>query len=101
MFDFLKENGNFPDIDWYCDHCNDYLNSQSGFHDGCGDWTCTKCGQITPINESEIIGGNDAENNIPKQITVDCPICMAELTKWSDVDQAYCPTCDMWVEVFD
>ena len=21
----------FPDIDWYCDHCNAYLNDQAGF----------------------------------------------------------------------
>ena len=105
MFGFFKKKENFPNIDWYCDDCGDYLNSQSGFHDGCGEWTCTLCGHITPINESEIIDdndfGNDAEDDIPKQITVDCPICMAELTKWSDVDQAYCPTCDMWVEILD
>lgn len=105
MFGFFKKKDKFPDIDWYCDDCGDYLNSQSGFHDGCGEWTCTQCGHINPINESEIIDnnvfGNDAEDDIPEQITVDCPICMAELTKWNDVDQAYCPTCDMWVEIFD
>ncbi len=23
----------FPDIDWYCDNCDAYLNSQPGFDD--------------------------------------------------------------------
>jgi hypothetical protein len=40
------------------------------------------------------------ENNtpLPDLIIVNCPICMAELTRYSDVEEAYCPTCDMWVE---
>ena len=102
MFGFLKKRENFPDIDWYCDDCGDYLNSQSGFYDGCGNWTCTVCGHINPINEGAIIWDDDFDNDdidIPEEITVNCPICMAELTIRSDVDQAYCPTCDMWVEI--
>ena len=58
-----KRNDLFPDIDWYCDNCHDHLNSQPGFHDDCGDWTCTKCGQFTPINEFEIIWDDDLSND--------------------------------------
>lgn len=105
MFGFFKKKDHFPDIDWYCDDCGDYLNSQSGFHDDCGEWTCTLCGHISSINESEIIDdsdfGKDTGYSIPEQITVNCPICMAQLTKWSDIDEAHCPICDMWVEIFD
>lgn len=63
MFGFSNKKEKFPGIDWYCDDCGDYLNSQSGFHDGCGDWTCTKCGQINPINEDEIIWDNGFVGN--------------------------------------
>ena len=63
MFGFSKKKENFPDIDWYCDYCNDYLNSQSGFHDGYGNWTCTICGHINPINENEIIEDDDFGND--------------------------------------
>lgn len=36
----------FPNIDWYCDRCNAYLNSQNGFDDHnythtCGDYSST------------------------------------------------------------
>ncbi|PKO00656.1 MAG: hypothetical protein CVU43_14015 [Chloroflexi bacterium HGW-Chloroflexi-5] len=64
MFGSKKEN-KFPDVDWYCDNCRDYLNSQSGFHDDCVDWTCTKCGQINPIDENEIIWEDDFGNDEP------------------------------------
>lgn len=33
----------------------------------------------------------------PKEIKMNCPICMAELDTWDDVNQAFCPTCDQWV----
>ena len=89
-------------IDWFCDDCNDYLNDQSGFHDGCGNWTCTICGHVNPINENEIIEDEDEDDSVdPKQIIVACPICMAELEAWSDASYAHCPTCDMDVEISD
>ena len=122
MFGFLKKvffemTENFPDIDWYCDYCNDYLNSQSGFHDGCGEWTCTKCGQINPINEDEIIGyddfgdddfGNDASydfdlgvsTSVGRNVCISCgqSISRGYLTvPWEDGDNPYayvrCPYC--------
>ena len=37
----------FPDIDWYCDRCNAYLNSQSGFNDHKYIWECSECGHKT------------------------------------------------------
>ena len=62
MFGFFKKKETFPDIDWYCDDCGDNLNSQPGFHDGCGEWTCTLCGHENPINESEITYDDDFGN---------------------------------------
>lgn len=47
------------DVDWYCDMCNDYLNSQPGFNTTCGDWQCTKCGAYNSIHEDEIIDLDD------------------------------------------
>lgn len=55
MFGFIKKE-EFPNIDWYCDNCNDYLNSQSGFYDGCGNWTCTNCGHINPLLKMKSFG---------------------------------------------
>lgn len=62
MFSFKKKE-KFPNIDWYCDNCNDNLNSQSGFYDGCDNWTCTNCGHINPIAEDEIIWDDDTGND--------------------------------------
>lgn len=61
MFSFKKKE-KFQNIDWYCDNCKDYLNSQSGFYDDCGNWTCTNCGHINPIAEDEIIWDDDTGN---------------------------------------
>ena len=45
----------YPNIDWYCDECDAYLNEQSGFDDHCGTWVCTECGHENEISESQII----------------------------------------------
>jgi hypothetical protein len=45
----------FPDIDWYCDECDAYLNDQPGFDDNCGVWVCTECGCENEISEDQII----------------------------------------------
>lgn len=63
MFNLFKKKEQFPNIDWYCDYCNEQLNNQSGFYDGCIDWTCTKCGNVTPINETEIIYNDDFDED--------------------------------------
>lgn len=34
----------FPNVDWWCDRCNAYLNGQSGFDDHKYIWECTECG---------------------------------------------------------
>lgn len=57
--------GRFPDIDWYCDSCNDCLNSQGGFDDACGSWTCTDCGYSNVIAASEIIWGEGDPSGAP------------------------------------
>lgn len=58
-----KKQEKFPNIDWYCDNCNAYLSSQSGFYDSCGSWACTKCSHINSINKNEIIFDNDTDND--------------------------------------
>ena len=40
----------FPNIDWYCDRCNSYLNSQEGFDDHHYVWKCTNCGHKNSIS---------------------------------------------------
>lgn len=45
---------NFPNVDWYCDSCDAFLNIQDGFTDQDGSWVCTKCGYQNTIAESEI-----------------------------------------------
>ena len=44
----------FPDIDWYCDHCGAYLNTQKGFDDHKYTWKCTNCGGKNSISRDNI-----------------------------------------------
>ena len=45
----------FPDIDWYCDYCNAYLNDQSCFDDSKYIWKCEECGRKSSISSDNII----------------------------------------------
>ncbi len=45
----------FPGIDWYCDRCNAYLNSQSNFDDHHYIWKCTACGYKNSISQANIL----------------------------------------------
>ena len=44
----------FPDIDWYCDRCNAYLNEQYRFNDRHYVWKCTECGYKNSISSDNI-----------------------------------------------
>lgn len=44
----------FPGMEWYCDHCNAYLNDQEGFDDHLSEWKCTQCGHINRIDRNEL-----------------------------------------------
>lgn len=44
----------FPDIDWWCDKCGAYLNSQVGFDDHKYIWKCTECGFKSSISGDNI-----------------------------------------------
>ena len=44
----------FPDIDWWCDRCGAYLNSQERFDDHHYIWKCTECGHKNSISASNI-----------------------------------------------
>lgn len=44
----------YPDIDWFCDACEDRLNKQPKFTDKKGKWKCTKCGHINIIDDDQI-----------------------------------------------
>lgn len=52
-------NERFPNIDWYCDRCNAYLNSQSGFDDHKYTWKCTECGYKNSISSTNIFESED------------------------------------------
>ena len=47
--------GRFPEVDWYCDECDEYLNDQAGFDDGNSTWTCVHCGQQNNISSEAIL----------------------------------------------
>lgn len=53
----------FPDIDWYCDRCNSYLNSQSDFDDNKYIWECTECGHKNSISRTNIYDSEDDFKN--------------------------------------
>ena len=44
----------FPGIDWYCDKCDAFLNSQPGFNDHKYTWICTNCGHKNSISRTNI-----------------------------------------------
>ena len=44
----------FPNIDWYCDRCNAYLNDQEGFDDHKYIWKCVVCGHKNSISSANI-----------------------------------------------
>lgn len=58
LFDFGRKD-RFPDIDWYCDNCNDYLNNQVGFDDHKYIWKCTSCGYKNSISKDNIFEFED------------------------------------------
>ncbi len=46
--------GDDKGCDWYCDECDTYMNSQSGFTTSSGEWTCTECGCVNDVTEDNI-----------------------------------------------
>lgn len=44
----------FEDVDWWCDRCGAYLNSQPGFNDHHYVWKCTECGFKSSISKDNI-----------------------------------------------
>jgi len=44
----------FPSINWYCDRCNAYLNSQNGFDDHNYTHKCENCGHKNSISRTNI-----------------------------------------------
>ena len=53
----------FPGIDWYCDRCNSYLNSQSGFDDHNYTHKCEDCGHKNSISKTNIYDSEDDFRN--------------------------------------
>ncbi|MFY9263245.1 MAG: Sec23/Sec24 zinc finger-containing protein [Arcanobacterium sp.] len=45
----------FPNVDWWCDNCNAFLNGQSGFDDNNTEWECAECGYSNSISEDNIV----------------------------------------------
>ena len=52
----------FPGIDWHCDRCGAYLNSQEGFDDHKYLWKCTECGHKNSISRDDIYAPDDEFN---------------------------------------
>ena len=48
----------FPGIDWYCDNCGAFLNSQDDFNDHKYIWKCGKCGYKNSISWANIRTGD-------------------------------------------
>ena len=40
--------------DWYCDDCNAFMNSRSGFSTSGGSWTCSECGSDNDVTDDNI-----------------------------------------------
>ena len=57
----------FPEIDWYCDRCNAYLNDQPGFDDDHHYvWKCTECGHKNSISSDDIYESEEDFRNFNK-----------------------------------
>lgn len=52
------EEPRFPDVDWYCDNCNAYLNDQDDFDDHLSTWECEECGYENTISSDSILTDN-------------------------------------------
>lgn len=48
----------FPGIDWYCDKCGAFLNTQKNFDDHKYIWKCRKCGYKNSISWANIRTGD-------------------------------------------
>ncbi len=57
-------NARFPDIDWYCDRSNAYLNSQNGFDDHKYTWKCEECGHKSSISRDDIYNSEEDFRNV-------------------------------------
>lgn len=51
--------GRFPDVDWFCDRCNEHLNSQEGFDDNKYTWKCQDCGHKNSISRDNIFSSSE------------------------------------------
>ena len=56
----------FPEVDWYCDRCNAYLNLQPGFDDHHYVWKCTECGHKNSISADSIYESEEEFRNYSK-----------------------------------
>lgn len=54
----------FPGIDWYCDQCGAFLNSQSGFDDHKYTWKCRACGYKNSISWDNISAGDSTSTKL-------------------------------------
>ena len=54
----------FPDVDWFCDNCDAYLNNQRGFDDRKYIWKCRNCGYKNSISAANIRHEDPVIHNI-------------------------------------
>lgn len=53
----------FADIDWWCDRCNEHLNTQIDFDDNKYIWRCTECGHKSSISSTNIYNSEEDFRN--------------------------------------
>ncbi len=41
---------------WFCDHCDEFLNTQEGFDSNEGIWKCTECGHANDVTDANLKG---------------------------------------------
>ncbi|MBO3091673.1 Sec23/Sec24 zinc finger-containing protein [Schleiferilactobacillus harbinensis] len=90
----------FPDIDWWCDRCGAYLNTQAGFTDSKYIWQCTECGFKNSISKSNIVYLDDSDSGTGEGSCENCGQSLAggsHYLPWEDGsnEHAYivCPYC--------
>lgn len=62
---------------WFCDQCNESLNTQAGFDRSANCWVCANCGFENTLTEEDLLG-----------ICQDCDALL------EDPDATLCPECE-------
>ena len=87
----LNGSNNNDEVDWYCDSCDAYLNTQSGFTTSTGKWTCQFCGAENDVTSSNILSEDEADS--VKSYQQECPNCGGHMRRTWRNNEWECETC--------